>query len=333
LPADVPGDAPGWFGANPIEGGEAFLHSRPGHHHHTEGSALPFALAATLLILVVEVVFGVLANSLALVSDAGHVLTDVIALGLAWFALRRSARPPDTHYTFGYGRSGILAALANAILLIVIALLIGVTAFVRVQNPPHVTGVIVVLAALFGAGVNVAVASRLRAQSQGDINVRAALLHVLGDIAASVAVAVSGIIILFTHLYVVDPLMSWIVAVLIAFGAWRIVTEATRILMEATPPGLDLPTIAHSMREVPGVEEVHDLHVWSLSDGFLVLSAHVITPDQQLSSAANLLSDLRLLLSRRFGIQHSTIEIECEACTTPTSRTITMQETGPTLSR
>jgi cobalt-zinc-cadmium efflux system protein len=302
-------------------------HSHEVHGSGT-GSRLLVAFCLTVVILAVDAAVGFAANSLALLSDAGHILTDVFALGLAWLALKRSTRPADERNTYGYQRTGILAALANAVILIVIALFISVEAFGRVQHPQQVSGLPVILAALVALAVNTIIAYSLRSDGHENLNIRAALLHVIGDIGASVAVVVSGVIIVLTHAYVVDPILSWLIALLIAFGAWRIVSETVGILMEATPKDLDVAVIASAMREIPGVEGVHDLHVWALSDGLRLLSAHVQAPDQPLGSTAPLLADLRILLSRRFGIQHATIEVECEDCSLPTIRPITMQPDG-----
>ncbi|HZT97936.1 MAG TPA: cation diffusion facilitator family transporter, partial [Chloroflexota bacterium] len=303
------------------------------HHHHsvltgdTAGIRLGAALGLTVIILVIEAFVGFRANSLALLSDAGHILTDVFALGLAWWALRRAGRPADEANTYGYQRVGILAALANAVVLVVIAVFLAFEAYGRLRHPQHVSGLPVILAAGAAIAVNTLIAAWLRTE-RGNLNVRAALLHVAGDIAASIGVVVSGAVILVTHAYIVDPIVSWLIAALIAVGAWRIVSETVRILMEGTPRGVDVGEVARVMREVPGVEDVHDLHIWALSDGVRLLSAHVTAPEQSLSSTATLLADLRLILARRFGIGHSTIEIECLDCQLPVDRPITLHESS-----
>lgn len=291
-------------------------------HHHVAGGALRAALLLTSLILIIEVVAGFLSGSLALLSDAGHILTDVVALGLAWFATRLSTRPASTQHTFGFGRSGILAALANASVLALVALLIAGEAVIRLGHPEPVEGLTVVIAALLAIIVNVYIAVSLHDQGHHNLNVRAALLHVVSDIGASVGVVISGILALTFHLYVADPIVSLLIAALIGFGAWQIVRDAVAILMEAVPRGVDTGAIQAAMLEVPGVEDVHDLHVWALSDGYRLLSAHVTVPDQSLADTATLLSDLKLLLHRRFHIEHATIEPECVDCRVPPRRVI-----------
>ena len=296
--------------------------SHHGHSHELTGNRLRSAFLLTVFILVLEVVAGYRANSLALLSDAGHILTDVFALGLAWFAMRMSARPPDQRNTFGYQRSTILAALANAATLLAITVIVGVEAVQRLRHPQDVSGLLVAGAALVALVVNSYIAYTLHEHEGSNLNVRAAFLHVIGDMAASAGVIASGVVIAVWHVKVVDPLLSIGIAALIAYGAWQVLRDTLFILMESAPRDVDLDAIEHAMLEVPGVESVHDLHVWSLSDGFRLLSAHVSVPDQSLLDTANLLSDLKMLLRRRFHIEHATLEPECLDCTQPRRRPI-----------
>ncbi|MGH2449361.1 MAG: cation diffusion facilitator family transporter [Chloroflexota bacterium] len=278
-------------------------------HEHGE-SRLRDALLLTIIILVIEVVVGWRANSLALLSDAGHIVTDVFALGMAWFAQRLAHLPSDQRHTFGYQRSGILAALINAILLVLIGLAVAVEAVSRLHHPQTVSPLPVIAAAAAAIAVNAFIALRLHQSGQDNLNIRAALLHVVGDIAASIGVVISGLVILIWHANLADPIISLLIAVLIGIGAWRILRETVIILLEGTPGDVDLEKLALAMREVPGVEDVHDLHVWALSDGFRLLTAHVGVPDQSLVDAANLISDVKTLLRARFHIEHVTIELE-----------------------
>ncbi len=271
-----------------------------------------------------EAVVGVAAGSLALLADAGHILTDVFALSVAWLAIRRARRPPDERHTFGYGRSGILAAVLNGCLLLLIAAVIGLEAFARLGTHHAVNGAPVIVAAATAMAVNLFIARTLQPESHHDLNVRAALVHVLGDVAASAAALISGAVILAGGSTAVDPLLSWVIALLVAVGAIRILVQATSTLMEAVPRDVDLTELSDAMRHVPGVEDVHDLHVWSLSDGLRLLSAHVAVPEQSLAATSPLLSDLRVVLRSRFNIQHSTIELECSDCTAPVTRPITL---------
>src|SRR2546421_11012708 len=236
-------------------------------HNHTHGLArnsLRLAFFLTLIILIAELVGGLLANSLALLSDAGHVITDIFALGLAWFATVQADRLPNARKTFGYHRVGILAALVNALTLIVIAFAILLEAIQRFQHPEPVQPLIMFLAAGIGIVVNLFIGFGL--MREGDnLNVRAAMLHVFGDVGASVGVIVAGLIILFTDWTIVDPLLSVAIAALIAVGAWRILRDTTDILLEAAPKDLSMPNLVKDMKSIKGVQDVHDLHVWSIT--------------------------------------------------------------------
>lgn len=291
-------------------------------------STLRRALALTAVILVVELVGGLLSHSLALLSDAGHVLTDVFALGLAWFAIEQSKRPADRRRSYGYQRVSILAALVNAVTLIVIVLAIGFEAVRRLMAPEPVQGGIVIASALIGIAVNSYVILGLRGETNPGVpaeskipwggkslNIRAAFLHVAGDIGASIGVVVAGAVILLTGWLYIDPLLSIGIAALIAFGAWGIVRETVNLLMEGTPPEVDL---GHVTSEIAGTERVtglHDLHVWALSSEEIALSVHVVVGDCPLSEAEHLVRDLEQRLCSRFDIGHTTIQVEsCHPC-------------------
>jgi cobalt-zinc-cadmium efflux system protein len=283
-------------------------------HNHTHGLArnsLRLAFFLTLIILIVEVVGGLLANSLALLSDAGHVVTDIFALGLAWFATVQAERPPNARKTFGYHRVGILAAMVNAITLIVIAFAILLEAVQRFQHPENVQPQIMFLAAGVGIVINLIIGFGLLKESN-NLNVRAATLHVFGDVGASVGVIVAGVIILFTGWTIVDPLISVGIAVLIAIGAWRILRETTDILLEAVPKGLSMPGLVKDMKSVEGIEDVHDLHVWSITNNMYALSCHALIANLPPSDSSVVLQSLNTMLSEKYHIGHVTIQFECD---------------------
>jgi cobalt-zinc-cadmium efflux system protein len=286
-----------------------------GHsHEQATGRVLLAALLLTAAILAFEAVAATIAHSLALLADAGHMLTDVFALGLAWFAVVQSRRPADSRRTYGYHRVGILAALINATALVLIVVGIVYEALRRLENPPAVQGAVVVVAALVAVGVNALIGSLLRGQRR-NLNVRAALLHVVGDLVASAGVVLAGAIILLTGWTYADPAISIAIAALIAWGALRIVLETVNVLMEGTPRGIDLQQIRSEMVG-HGVVSVHDLHVWSVSPEHPALSAHVVVSDRSLADAEHLVRDLEQRLCDRFGIGHSTIQVEsCHPCT------------------
>src|SRR5947209_18480312 len=238
---------------------------------------LRLAFFLTIIILAAELIGGYLANSLALFSDAGHVLTDIFALGLAWFATAQAERPANAYKTFGYHRVGILAALINAVTLIVIALVILWESLQRFQHPEPVQPLVMFLSAGIGIAVNLYIGFGLT-KERDNLNVRAAALHVFGDVGASVAVIVAGVVILLTNWYPADPILSVGIAGLIALGAWRILRETTDIVLEAVLKDINLSELVRDMMRVPGVQDVHDLHVWCISSGMYALSAMPPSP-------------------------------------------------------
>jgi cobalt-zinc-cadmium efflux system protein len=286
-------------------------HSGHTHSHRMARNSLRLAFFLTVIILIAELIGGLLANSLALLSDAGHVVTDIFALGLAWFATVQAERPANARKTFGYHRVGILAALVNAVTLIVIAFAILLEAIQRFQHPEPVQPLIMFLAAGIGIVVNLFIGFGL--MREGDnLNVRAAMLHVFGDVGASAGVVVAGIIILLTGWTIVDPLLSVGIAVLIAVGAWRILRETTDILLEAVPKGLSMPNLVRDMKSVEGIQDVHDLHVWSITGNMYALSCHALIADLAPSASSAILQSLNTMLSEKYHIGHATIQFECD---------------------
>jgi cobalt-zinc-cadmium efflux system protein len=279
-----------------------------------QGATLKRALALTCVVLAVELAGGVVSHSLALLSDAGHVLTDVFALGLAWFAVAQAKRPADRRRSYGYQRVSILAALVNSVTLIVIVLAIAFEAVRRLTHPEPVQGVVVIISALVAIAVNVYVALGLRGHARS-LNLRAALLHVTGDIGASVGVVVAGAIILFTGWLYIDPILSLGIAVLIAYGAWRIVRETVNLLLEGTPTDINLGDVTREITKTEHVISAHDLHVWALSSEEMALSVHVVLEECPLGDAEHVVRDLEGRLCGRFAIGHTTIQVEsCHPC-------------------
>ena len=290
-------------------------HSSHAGHDHTHGMAkktLRLAFFLTLIILAAEVIGGLLANSLALFSDAGHVITDIFALGLAWFATAQAERPPNAHRTFGYHRVGILAALVNALTLIVITGWILWEAVQRFQHPEKVEPVVMFVAAGIGIAVNLFIGFGLQKESS-NLNVRAAALHVFGDVGASVAVIAAGAIILLSGWNLADPLLSIGIAVLIAVGAWRVLRETTDILLESVPKEINLSGLVRDMMRVRGVQDVHDLHVWCIASNMYALSCHAQIDDLPLSESAPILTSLETILREKYSIGHTAIQFECHS--------------------
>ena len=278
-------------------------------HSHTHISARrPLAIALVLILglMAGEVVFGVTASSLALLADAGHMLTDAVALGLALVAATYANRPPRGRWTFGFRRLEILAAHANGMLLVAVGVVIVYTAIRRLIDPPEVRGGIVLAVALVGIAVNLVAASLLHAPSRDSLNVRGAFLHVATDLAAFAGTAVAGAIILATGWNQADPLASLVVAGLIFWSSVSLLRESSRILLEVAPE--EPRELAEAMLAVPGVTDVHDLHVWTVGSGFPSVSAHVLVEPGADCHAIRL--ELATLLRDRFQLAHSTLQVE-----------------------
>lgn len=296
-------------------GSHAHEHHHHGHHHgHEVGQRLGFAFWLTAVILVAEVVGAYWSGSLALLADAGHVLTDLGALGLAWFATRLSTRPASAVHTFGFHRSGILAALANAVTLLVMAVLISIEAVQRIGHPHDVAALTMLPVAAVGLAVNVGLGLYLARSGSDNVNVRAAMLHVVGDALASVGVIVAGVIIWQTGWMAIDPILSMLIAVMIAAGAWRIVSETVTVLMEGVPKHIDVLQVATALQGIEGVRQIHDLHIWTIGSGLTALSCHVLIDDQHLSEGASIIQRMTVLAEAQFRIHHVTIQPECESC-------------------
>lgn len=296
------------------------------HPHASESIEKRFILSIvlTLIIFAAEIIGGLWTGSLALLSDAAHVFMDVFALGLSYIALRLSALPPDDRHTYGYHRLEVLAALINGITLGAIAIGIFSEAWERWQNPAAIKSLEMLIIATIGLLVNLLVAFVLHNPGESghghehhhteDVNIKSAYLHVLGDAISSIGVIVAALIIWKTGWQWVDPLMSVLIGVLILASSWRVLRSSLHILVEGVPEGLSLNEIGSTMSSIPGVIEVHDLHVWSLCSGRVALSAHISVEDQNTQSNAALMAALKHELYEHFGIEHTTIQFECLTC-------------------
>lgn len=284
-------------------------HSHDGiFHTHAPAGRMGRALVLTVAILLVEFIGGLFSHSLALLSDAGHVLTDVFAIGLSLFALRQAEKPADESMTFGYHRSGILAAFINALTLILITLFILIGAYHRMRQPEPVHSTWMFVSAGVGLIVNLYLGLGMR--HEDNLNVRSAVLHMLGDAIASAGVIIAAAIMLVTHRYIIDPILSVAIAILIAFGAWRIVRQTLKILMEGTPSNVNFQQICTELKSLPGIRDVHDVHVWSITSGKNALSCHaVLDGDLTVRDSQAVLRDAEHCLLH-LGIGHVTIQIE-----------------------
>ncbi len=280
------------------------------------GGPLKIALAIVLVVMVAEVVGGILSNSLALLGDAGHMLVDALALGLTLFAITIASRPATPTKTYGYYRVEIMAALANGSILILVSLYIFYEAYQRFLDPPTVKVPIMLLVAGIGLIANLAGILLLRKGSRRSLNIKAAYWHILGDTTSSVGVIVGGIIISITGWGIVDPLIAVLIGGIILWGAVRIVRESVDILLEAVPRHVQLDKVIETIKKAPGVESVHDIHIWTITSGVHALSAHLVIEDQAVSRSAEIVARVNQDLARYFDVGHSTLQLECEACST-----------------
>jgi len=276
--------------------------------HERNRRALRAALAITLVYLAAEVIGGLLTNSLALLSDAAHMFTDVIALGLALFGVWIAGRPASETKTYGYYRAEILVALMNGLVLWVVVVFILWEAWERLLAPPRVHGGGVLVVAAIGLLVNLAAARLLAGADQHNLSIRGALLHVLSDLLGSLGVLVAAVVILLTGWSRADAVASVVIAALVLFSSWTLIREAVDILMEAVPRHIDLEELRRALEEVSGATEVHDLHVWSLTTGRYALSAHAVVAEG--AETDHVLAEMTERLAARFDIHHVTIQLE-----------------------
>jgi cobalt-zinc-cadmium efflux system protein len=288
-------------------------HGAGGHNHHHapqagQGRAFALAVGLNIIIVIVQAVYGFLAHSTALLADAGHNLSDVLGLLLAWGAVWLGTRQPSSRYTFGLGSSSILASLANAALLLFACGAIVLEAIQRLLNPAPVAGLDVFVVATIGLLVNGFSAWLFMRGGKEDLNVRGAFLHMASDAAISAAVAVSGLVILFTGWSWLDPLMSLVVVSVIVFGTWGLGRDAMRLAMAAVPPGIDMNRIERYLSGLPGVDDVHDLHVWALSTTENAMTAHLVMPQGHPGDA--FVDAIVKTLRDDYAMHHATLQVE-----------------------
>lgn len=283
-------------------------HHRPGTRSASGRRALTAALALIVIFVVVELVGGIVFGSLALLADAGHMLTDAASLALALFAVWLAGRPATPARSFGFRRAEILAALANGVALVAVAIWVVVEAVGRLGSPPDVAGRGVLVIGVVGLGVNLMAAAILHRGRGETLNMTAAYRHVIADALGSAGVIAAALTVIVTGWTRADPVISIGIAALICVGAWSILRDSVRVLLEAAPAGIDPEEVGRAIAAVSGVREVHDLHVWEITSGFPALSAHVTVSDHEDCHARR--RDVARMLADRFGIGHATLQMD-----------------------
>ncbi len=282
------------------------------HDHHRSGAtrALRLTLALTVAFTVVEVVGGIVTGSLALLADAAHMLSDNVSLALALFAAWLAGRPAGPNRTFGYRRAEILAALFNGVTLVAISIWIFIEAANRFRDPPEVEAGLMLAIAAAGLAVNLVAARILHGHADGNLNVSAALRHVLADLLGSIGVIAAAAIILATGWEYADPAVSVLIGFLILVSSWGILRDSTQILLEGSPAGIEVEQVGNAMAAMPGVAQVHDLHVWEITSGFPALAAHVLVGRETDCHAVR--RELETMLRERFELEHTTLQLDHE---------------------
>jgi cobalt-zinc-cadmium efflux system protein len=283
-------------------------HLHLAHDRIASQRLLLIVLVITFIYMIAEAIGGYFANSLALLSDAGHMFTDVAALALSLLAVRFASRPATPGKTYGFYRLEILAALVNGVTLIVLSLLICYEAYQRLRQTQEVKGWTLILISAGGLIVNIISAYLLAKGQKETLNVRGAFLHVMGDLLGSVAAIMAGVLIIWRGWKWADPVFSVVISMLIIYSSWRLVADAVNILLEGTPSHINIAAVEQAMRTVAGVREVHDLHIWTITSGRHAVTVHVVVNDA--GESYRILRELRELLAQRFALTHSTIQVE-----------------------
>jgi cobalt-zinc-cadmium efflux system protein len=288
-------------------------------HNHDHGASLTgrwllLSVFITVTFVIGEAAAGYFSNSLALLSDAGHNFADALALILSWYGLWIATRPSSAKRTYGYHRVGILVALVNAVSLVVIALLIFWEAIGRLRHPEPVHSTPMIVVALIAILMNTVISIGLRSRAKRDLNVRSAYMHMLGDAISAAGVVVAGVVVAFTGASILDPAVSVLIGILILVSSWGILKESVNVLLEGVPKGMEMETVEQTISAVAGVIAVHDLHVWAVGSGMVCCSCHISVEEQSVRSGENVLRAVAEELAHRFGISHSTIQVEVEGC-------------------
>ncbi|HEX3702385.1 MAG TPA: cation diffusion facilitator family transporter [Vicinamibacterales bacterium] len=281
---------------------------------HVSSRTMAAAVAITVAFVVVEALSGWWGHSLALLSDAGHNLADAAALGFSWYALSVARKPSHEGMTFGYHRVGIFAALVNAVSLILIAMIIGWEAVARIRQPEPSSGVLMIAVAGAAIFVNGFIGLWLQRGAADDLNVRSAYIHMIGDAISAFGVVLAGVVVALTHAPLADPVVSILIAGLIVYSSYGVLCESATVLLEGTPAGTDMPAVIAAIEAVPGVLDVHDLHVWMVGPGVVACSCHIVVTEQTIREGQQVLRAVVHDIEHRFQITHTTVQVEVEGC-------------------
>ncbi len=289
-------------------------HSGSNHHRRTTSKALLLALSITLGFAIFELIGGLLSGSLALISDAGHMFTDVIALSLSVWASYIVLRPPNERQTFGFLRVEILIAMVNGIVLAATSFIIMYEAVQRIQNPVGIEAPLMLVVAVIGLIANIAGVLILREKAEENLNVKGASMHIFGDMLSSIGVIVGALLIYLFDLQIADPIISIMISLVILYSAYKVIKQAAYVLLEFAPGGVDRAQVKEEMRKIAGVLDVEDIHIWTLGSGIYAMSAHVLVADKPVSACSCIIKECEEMLRTRFNISHSTLQLEYEAC-------------------
>src|SRR5437667_8059040 len=288
-------------------------HDHSGHAGHAhppmQPSVLAWAMAATLGLVVAEIFGGLLGRSVALLNDAVHNLSDVPALGISWIAMRWAQRPADSEKTYGYRRAGVLAAFTNAVLLVILSLWLGWEAIGRLRAPVNVVESWMIWTSVAALAVNGGITLAL-VRGRNDLNLRSILVHNFGDALSNIAIIAGALIIHATGARWIDPLLGLAIGLLVLWSSVGILRESSHILLEGRPPDLRVEDVARAMLKIEGVQEVHDVHLWSLGGGHHALSLHARVPDMHLDECERLLASIKQVASKEFAVEHTTVQLE-----------------------
>ncbi|SFD98153.1 cation diffusion facilitator family transporter [Thermophagus xiamenensis] len=277
------------------------------HHNYTNGRAFAIGITLNLAFVVVEVFYGLVANSSALLADAGHNASDVLGLFFAWLAFRLANLKPKGKYTYGWQRSTILSSIINAILLFIAVYFIAKDAIFKLQHPSPVGGTSVMLVATIGIVINTITALMFLKDQKHDLNIKGAFLHMIADAAVSLGVVIAGLLITLTGYQWIDPAVSFVIIAVVLWGTWRLFIDSLNLALDAVPKNINVQEVREALQSFPGVEDTHDLHVWALSTNQTALSVHLVVPGE---GGDTFLADVQKMLKKDFNISHTTIQIE-----------------------